>query len=77
LYLIRGSCEGEEKKLNNTKDSMDTKVHKGFYGKIDGGIRLTLKIAPILPETVSLWSEKIESVIQQVKAIILDGASLD
>jgi CRISPR/Cas system-associated endonuclease Cas1 len=45
---------------------------KDFYEKRDGGIRLTLKITPILAETVPLWSEKIESVIEQVKAIIMD-----
>ena len=44
---------------------------KDFYEKRDGGIRLTLKITPILAETVSLWSEKIESVIEQVEGILL------
>jgi CRISPR/Cas system-associated endonuclease Cas1 len=43
-----------------------------FYEERDGGIRLTLKITPILAETVPLWSEKIESVIGRVKAILLD-----
>lgn len=45
---------------------------KEFYEKRDGGIRLTLKITPILAETVSLWSKKLESVIQQVKSILVD-----
>jgi hypothetical protein len=44
-----------------------------FYEKRDGGIRLTLKITPILAETVSLWLEKIESVIKQVEGILLDN----
>jgi hypothetical protein len=44
---------------------------KDFYEKRDGGIRLTLKITPILVETVSLWSEKIESVIEHVEGILL------
>jgi hypothetical protein len=48
---------------------------KDFYEKRYGGIRLTLKITPILAETISLWSEKIESVIEQVKAILLGGGS--
>jgi len=50
---------------------------KDFHEKRDGGIRLTLKITPILAETVSLWSEKIESVIKQVRAILLNGKSLE
>jgi CRISPR/Cas system-associated endonuclease Cas1 len=41
-----------------------------FYEKRDGGTRLTLKITPILAETVSLWSEKIESVIEQVEGVL-------
>jgi hypothetical protein len=45
--------------------------------KKDGGIRLTLKITPILAETVSLWSEMIESVLEQVKSILLDYSSLE
>jgi CRISPR-associated protein Cas1 len=44
---------------------------KDFYEKKDGGIRLTLRITPILAETVSLWSEKIESVIEQVEGVLL------
>jgi hypothetical protein len=50
---------------------------KDCYEKRDGGIRLTLKLTPILAETVSLWSKKIESVIGQVNAILLDDASLE
>jgi hypothetical protein len=44
---------------------------KDFYEKRDGGIRLTLRITPILAETVSLWSEKIESIMEQVEAVLL------
>ena len=44
---------------------------KDFYEKRDGGIRLTLKITPILAETISLFSEKIESIIEQVEGILL------
>ena len=50
---------------------------KDFYEKRDGGIRLTLKITPILAETVSLWSEKIEAVIEQVEGILLKNKSPD
>jgi len=50
---------------------------KDFYKKRDGGIRLTLKITPILGKTVLLWSDKIEAVIKQDKAILLDGRSLE
>jgi hypothetical protein len=46
-----------------------------FYEKRDGGIRLTFKITPILAETISLRSEMIESVIEQVKSILLDDRS--
>ena len=49
---------------------------KDFYEKRDGGIRLTLKITPILAETVLLWPEKIESVIERVKAILVGDGSL-
>jgi len=38
---------------------------------------LTLKITPILAETVSLWTNKIEAAIEQVKAILLDDGSLE
>ena len=50
---------------------------KDFYKKNDGGIRLTLKITPILTETVSLWLERVEKVVGRVKAILLDDGSLD
>jgi len=50
---------------------------KDFYENRDGGIRLTLKITPILAETVSLWSEKIESVIEQVEGILLKNQNPD
>jgi len=45
---------------------------KDFYKKKDGRIRLTLKITPVLAETVSLWFEKIEAVIEQVKMVLLE-----
>jgi CRISPR/Cas system-associated endonuclease Cas1 len=44
---------------------------KDFHEKKDGGIRLTLRITPILAETVSLWSEKTELVIEQVEGVLL------
>ena len=50
---------------------------KDFYEKKDGGIRLTLRITPILAETVSLWSEKIGSVIEQVEGILLNHQNPD
>ena len=50
---------------------------KDFYEKRDGGIRLTLKITPILAETVSLWSEKIESIIEEVEGILLENRNPD
>ena len=50
---------------------------KDFYKKNDGGIRLTLKITPILAETVSLWVERVEPVVARVKAILMDHDSLD
>lgn len=40
---------------------------KDFYEKRDGGIRLTLKITPFLIETISLWTNKVEALIEQVK----------
>jgi CRISPR/Cas system-associated endonuclease Cas1 len=50
---------------------------KDFYEKRDGGIRLTLKITPSLAETISRWTNKIEAVIEQVKAILLDEGSIE
>jgi len=44
---------------------------KGFYEKRDGGIRITLELAPLFAEIVSLWSEKIDSIIEQVKSVLL------
>ena len=41
-----------------------------FYVKDDGGVRLTLYIVPQLSETVSLWSKRIEPVIENVKNIL-------
>jgi CRISPR/Cas system-associated endonuclease Cas1 len=50
---------------------------KDFYEKRDGGIRITLKLTPILAETVSLWSKKIESTIGQVEGILLKNRTPD
>jgi CRISPR/Cas system-associated endonuclease Cas1 len=50
---------------------------KDFYEKRDGGIRLTLKITPVLAETVSLRSKMIESVIEQVEGILLKNQNPD
>jgi CRISPR/Cas system-associated endonuclease Cas1 len=50
---------------------------KDFNEKKDGGIRLILKITPILAEIVSLWSEKIESVITQVEGILVENKTAD
>jgi hypothetical protein len=44
---------------------------KDFYEKRDGGIRLSLKITPLLAESVSIWSDKIESTIEQVESVLL------
>lgn len=52
-------------------------IVKDFYEKRHGGIRLTLKITPTLAATVSLWSEKIGSVIEQVEGILLKNQNLD
>jgi len=46
---------------------------KDFYGKRDGGVRLTLKLTPFLAETIQLWANKIEPVIEQVKEILLNN----
>jgi hypothetical protein len=43
---------------------------KDFYKKRGGGIRLTLKITPTLAETILLWSEYIDPVIEHVKSIL-------
>jgi hypothetical protein len=48
---------------------------KDFYEKKDGGIRLSLKITPILAETIPLWTKEIETVIEQVKVILLNHNS--
>jgi CRISPR/Cas system-associated endonuclease Cas1 len=50
---------------------------KDFYEKKDDEIRLTLKITPILAESVSLWSEKIDSVIEQVEGILVKNQNPD
>jgi hypothetical protein len=50
---------------------------KDFYEKRNGGIRLTLKITPILAETVLLWSDKIEAVIKQVESLLLNNETID
>jgi CRISPR/Cas system-associated endonuclease Cas1 len=46
---------------------------RDFYEKKDGVIRLTLKLTPFLAETLPLWASKIEPVIEQVKAILVDS----
>jgi hypothetical protein len=38
---------------------------------------LTLKLTPFLAETLSIWVMKIESVIEQVKAILVDKDSIE
>jgi CRISPR/Cas system-associated endonuclease Cas1 len=43
---------------------------KEFYENGDGGVRLTLKLTPILAETLPMWTEKIEPVIQKVKLLL-------
>jgi len=48
-----------------------------FYEKRDGGIRLTLKITPVLGETISIWSENIETVINHVEGILLNHEAID
>ena len=50
---------------------------KEYYVKKDSGIRLTLKITPILSKTVTIWLERIEPVNGRVKAILTDGGSSD
>jgi hypothetical protein len=50
---------------------------KDFYEKRDGGIRLTLKLTPLLEETIPLWANKIEPVLEKVKAILLDDRPLE
>jgi CRISPR/Cas system-associated endonuclease Cas1 len=42
-----------------------------IYEKKDGGIRLTLKITPILAESVSVGSENIETTIEQVGGVCI------
>lgn len=58
-----------------------TKTHvfsrKDFYENRDGGIRLTLKLTPFLAETIPLWTNKIEPVIQRVNAILLENGILE
>ena len=46
---------------------------RDFYETRDGGIRLTLRLTPFLAETLPLWAEKIEPVIEQVKAILVNS----
>jgi len=45
--------------------------------KRDGGSRLTLELTPLPVKTIPLWTNMIEGVIQQVKAIFLDGKSIE
>ncbi|OGO14164.1 MAG: hypothetical protein A2Y53_06500 [Chloroflexi bacterium RBG_16_47_49] len=44
---------------------------KRFYENRVGGVRLTLKLTPFLVETLPIWANKIEPVIEQVKVILL------
>jgi hypothetical protein len=46
---------------------------KDFYETRDGGVRLTLKLTPFLAETLPLWANKIEPVIEAVKNILLNN----
>jgi hypothetical protein len=50
---------------------------KEFCEKNDGSIRLTLKITPLIAETVSLWSKQVDPMAGQVEAILMDHDSLD
>jgi hypothetical protein len=50
---------------------------KDFYEPRYGGVRLTRKLTPFLAETLSIWVMKIESVIEQVKAILVDKDSIE
>ena len=43
---------------------------KDFYETRDGGVRLTLKLTPFLVETLPLWTEKIEPVINSVMQLL-------
>jgi len=38
---------------------------------------LTLELTPLPVKTIPLWTNMIEGVIQQVKAIFLDGKSIE
>lgn len=49
---------------------------KDFYEKRVSGIRLRMKITPILTETIPIWSEYIESVINNVEGIFLNHESI-
>jgi CRISPR/Cas system-associated endonuclease Cas1 len=40
---------------------------RDYYENEDGGVRLTLKLTPILAETLPLLTERIKPVMQQVK----------
>jgi hypothetical protein len=50
---------------------------KDFYEPRYDGVRLTLKLTPFLAEILSIWVMKIESVIEQVKAILVDKDSIE
>ncbi len=39
---------------------------KEFYEKKDGGVRLTLKLAPVMAGTVPLWAKKVEPVVMNL-----------
>ncbi len=42
-----------------------------FYEQPDGVVRITLKLAPMLCETVSNWGKVIEPTVQQIKRILV------
>jgi CRISPR/Cas system-associated endonuclease Cas1 len=60
--------------LDFTKTHLFSKIN--FYENKDGGVRLTLKLTPYLAETLPLWANKIEPVIEQVKAILINDITV-
>jgi CRISPR/Cas system-associated endonuclease Cas1 len=48
---------------------------KDFYETRDGGIRLTLRLTPLLAQTVTLWANKIEPVVEHVKIILVNSVA--
>jgi hypothetical protein len=61
--------------LDFTKANVFSQID--FYEPRYDGVRLTLKLTPFLAETLSIWVMKIESVIEQVKAILVDKDSIE